>query len=132
MEKQTAFIDTNYFLSLLLSRSPQAGEVLKFIEDSHANKISLVTNEMVLFEIKWVLDSYYNKPKSEIIQLLQKILRLGIVKIENVDIFAEALSIYKNKSIELEDCYNLVYAKSRKVTCFKTFDKKLTKSWNSI
>jgi len=130
MGKQIAFIDTNYFLSLLLDRAPQSNKVREFIKDAHTKNVELFTNEIVLFEIKWVLATHYNKSKLEVITLLEKILSLSVIKIKNKKIFSQALDIHKINNLELEDCYNLAYAQKLGASHFKTFDKKLAKCWN--
>ena len=52
---------------------------------------------------------------------------MGFIYLEEREILAEAVDLFKEKNIELEDCYNIAYAKAHKMTKFATFDRKLTK-----
>ena len=122
------FVDTNYFLRYLLEDNlPQQREAKGLFLDGATGKLKLFTSDIVIFEIYWVLSSFYEKDKEQIAKILEAILALKFLKIEGRDIFKKALAIYKGekKDFDLEDSYNLVFAKDRKASEFKTFDKKL-------
>jgi len=59
--------------------------------------------------------------------IIRKILALRFIKIEERSILEKALKLFQQSSLELEDCYNLVYAKLNHMTQFATFDKQLLK-----
>ncbi|MBM3209476.1 type II toxin-antitoxin system VapC family toxin [Candidatus Shapirobacteria bacterium] len=120
------FVDTNYFLRFLLKDNQAQHRVAKelFLAGS-SGKTQLFTSLIVIFEIYWVLSSFYQTKKERIILILEKILNLEFVGIENKEIIKEALEMYKKTSLELEDCYNLVLARALGIKEIKSFDKKL-------
>lgn len=122
------FVDTNYFLRFLLKDIPkQSEEVRKIFEEAIKQKIILFTSVMVFFEIYWVVKSSYKQNKSECVNYLISFLNMNFVDIENRELLLESLQLFNKFNIELEDCYNLAFAKINKATEFITFDKKLAK-----
>jgi len=120
------FVDTNYFLRYLLNDiHEQHQEVKRLFLQASEGKISLVTSSLVFFEIFWVLRSFYNLNKEESIRALQSLLKLSFIRMQDRTILENALTLFKKTSLDLEDCYNLYFAKSQNVKSFGTFDKKL-------
>lgn len=127
------FIDTNYFFRFLFKDiDKQYLEAEALFLSASEGKASLITSTIVFFELYWVLKSHYEKSKSEIIQVLLKILSFNFIKLEEREILFNALSLFQKTSLDLEDCYNIFYAKSQGVKTgnFRTFDKKLEKEFN--
>jgi predicted nucleic-acid-binding protein len=88
-------------------------------------EIELISSTIVFFEINWVLSSFYNRQKEQIIPVLKKIMEMTSVKFEEREILMKAIEIFGQDNIELEGCYNLAYSQSREIEEFKTFDRKL-------
>lgn len=124
------FIDTNYFLRFLIRDiEHQHEEVKNLFLDASEGKEKLISSTIVFFEIYWVLFSLYNKTKDELIEALQKILKLTFIELQEREILVNSLMLFQKTNFDLEDCYNLSYAKSQKIQSFKTFDKKLEKEF---
>ena len=122
------FIDTNYFLRFLLNDVfDQHREAKKLFSLGATGKAELFSSVIVFFEVYWVLTSFYEKKKTELLLILKNLLKMTFIKWENGDILEKALRIYQKNAIDLEDSYNLVYAQVNKAKSFKTFDKKLMK-----
>lgn len=127
------FVDTNYFLRFLLADNREQSEKVKNLFLSAAEgKAQLFTSSIVIFEIYWVLSSYYKRDKMEMISTLEKILALEFIEVENRNIFLQALSLFREQNISLEDCYNLAFSNFKKAEAFATFDQKLAKVWQKI
>lgn len=129
------FVDTNYFFRFLFKDiNDQYLKVETLFLSASEGKVSLITSTIVFFELYWVLKSYYKKNKAEIIQVLLKVLSFNFIKLEEREMLLSALSLFQKKSLDLEDCYNIYYAKSQRVKSsdFKTFDKKLEKEFNKM
>lgn len=127
------FVDTNYFLRFLLRDiDEQHIKAKNLFLSASEGKTDLITSTIVIFEIYWVLGSYYGKNKSDIVKILQKILNLNFIKLDERQILVESIILFNKTSLDLEDCYNIYYAKFRgiKTDFFKTFDKKLEKEFN--
>ena len=120
------FVDTNYFIRFLINDIPlQFKKARELFELGAKDKIQLFTSTIVIFEIYWLMFKFYEKSRSESILILKNILSMNFVYLEERDILFEALKIYEDGSLELEDCYNIAFAKANKMLDFKTFDKKL-------
>lgn len=127
------FIDTNYFLRLLIGDIEKQSKAAKQIfRDGAAGKVKLFTSTIVFFEIYWVLSSFYQKKKTELIELLTNILKMSFINLEERELLQEAVKLFKKSNLDLEDSYNLVYAKRNNASKFISFDKKLTKKFSSI
>lgn len=122
------FVDTNYILRLLLKdNQAQFEKVYSLFQKAISEDIHLHTSLIVLFEVNWVLSSFYKNDKSESVSYIEKILQMDVLKFEEKDLFIRAINIYKKSSLSLEDSYNAVYFKAQKFDHFATFDQKLSK-----
>lgn len=120
------FVDTNYFLRFLLKDVPrQHQEAKRLFLDGAQGKVKLFTSLVVIFEIYWVLSTFYERNKTQVAGILEEILNLNFIEIENKRLLEEALKIYQKTTLDLEDAFNLIFARSKNAKEFKTFDKKL-------
>lgn len=121
------FVDTNIFLRFFLKDvKNQYQEAEDLFLKSADGKVELISSTIVLFELKWVLGSYYRLSKDQVISVLYKVLLLKI-EFDERDIIQRMLDLYSTSNLSLEDCYNLIFTQDRQVKEFKTFDKKLLK-----
>jgi len=120
------FVDTNYFLRFILRDITKQRETArKLFEEASAGKVKITTSTIVIFEIYWVLSSFYGSKKTFIVNTLEKILDLGFLELTERDVIEKALNVYKREKLSLEDSYNIAYSKIHQITDFATFDKKL-------
>ena len=125
------FVDTNYFLRFLLKDiNNQHFEAKNLFLSALEGKTELITSTIVFFEIYWVLSSYYESKKIETANVLEKVLNLNFIELEEREMLFKSLSLFKKTNLDLEDCYNVCYAKSKGIRSFKTFDKKLDKEFS--
>lgn len=125
------FIDTNYLLRFLLKDvGSQYKEAKQLLLRGARGEKKLVISTIVFFEAYWVLGSYYKKNKADLVLLLKKILDLDFVVLKERSILIDGVERFSNTNFDLEDCYNLSFAKTQKIEEFKTFDEKLVKQWN--
>lgn len=127
------FIDTNYFLRFLLKDVNKQYKIAKqLFTDGALGKVKLAASEIVIFEIYWVLFSFYEKSKQEVVEILRDILKMEFIFIERRGVLEEAVEIFAGSNFDLEDSFNLAYAKGLEISKFKTFDKKLSKKFNNL
>ena len=125
------FIDTNYILRFLLNDiNSQHEDAKNLFLSASEGKSALITSTTVFFEIYWVLSSYYERNKTEVANVLEKVLSLNFIEMEERELLFKSLSLFKKINLDLEDCYNVCYAKSKGIRSFKTFDKKLDKEFS--
>lgn len=125
------FVDTNYFLRFLLrDNEKQHGEAKRLILEAASGKAKLVSSTIVFFEVAWVLRSVYGKDKLALADRLRKLLNINVDFSDN-RLLSDALDLFEESNLSLEDCYNIIFARDCKVAEFKTFDKKLSKYYES-
>ncbi len=125
---QTLLLDTNSYLRFLFNDIPeQANEVSRLFVKAKAQELEIFIPQIVIFEIEFALDKYYKFPKTEVMDKLRVILVTPYLKIQDVDIFDEALVLFNNKNIDFVDCFLLCAAKSKGFSLF-TFDDDLSKT----
>lgn len=122
------FVDTNTLLRLLLKDNPdQYHQALKLFSRAANQEVQLVTSTLTFFEVKWVLASLYQLNKSNLIVKLNLLLSFQGLEIDDHEIISEALDLFADQNLALEDCYYLVKARSLGCDKLQTFDQKLDK-----
>jgi predicted nucleic acid-binding protein len=125
------FVDTNYFLRFLLADNlPQHKQAKELITQASEGKSEVFTSLVVVFEIYWVMTSFYQKNKKEISGILKDILNLSFIGLTERRVLLRAVDLYQDTNLDLEDAYNLAYAKNEKANEFRTFDIKLQKMFS--
>jgi len=126
------FVDTNYFLRFLLDEPDrQHQEAVKLFRKGASGEIELFTSTIVIFEIYWVLYSFYGKEKKAVKEILGDILEMDFVKLEERVVLNRALDYLEELKYDFEDAYNLALALGKEVQDFRTFDKKLEKKFKT-
>jgi predicted nucleic acid-binding protein len=121
----TCFIDTNLFIRYLTNDDPQkADRVDRLLEQAVDGKIELITAEIVLAEVVWVLESYYKIEKARIAEMLKAILSTPGLKVLNGRIVEKALQYYSLQNIDFVDAYIVALMQKHKIAGIYSFDKK--------
>lgn len=128
----TYLIDTNFILRFLLDDSPiQAKDAKEILLDAIKNEVLIECPIIVIFEMDWVLDTIYELPKTQRIDLIVTLIMDLPVHIEKKDVLFFAVeTIYKCHNIDIEDAYIISYALNKKVKNILSFDKDLLKIFN--
>lgn len=126
------FIDTNYFLRFFLKDiRNQYLTVKQLFLKSARGEAELVTSTIVIFEVYWVLRSYYNRNRVEICQTLQNILDLDFIELSERSTLQQGLNLFQQTNLSLGDCYNIIFTREHGIKSFKSFDLKLVKVFKS-
>ncbi|MGB9706586.1 MAG: PIN domain-containing protein [Microgenomates group bacterium] len=122
------FVDTNFFLRFLLKDvQKQHLKTKKLLLEGAKGKVALFTSLVVVFELYWVLTSFYRKNRKKVIKTILEILKLEFIELEERETLLKALKIYSKSNLDFEDSYNLIYALTKNAEEIATFDKKLEK-----
>jgi len=119
-------LDTNILIRFFTNDSKvmahKAETLLK-----NAKKNELVISDVIIAEIVWVLESFYQLPKNEIIEKLQGLLSLDKFDI-NRNLLFKTIEYYENSNISYTDAYLLAFnSVSVKNGVVYSFDKGLKK-----
>src|ERR1039457_2666825 len=119
------FVDTNLFIRYLTNDDPiKAERVELLLKDAAAGKVRLVTAEMVMAEVVWVLESSYSLKNAEIAPLIRAILATAGLEVLNAPLVARALEYYETKNIDFIDGYIAAVMEKQGITELYSFDRK--------
>jgi predicted nucleic-acid-binding protein len=117
-------LDTNILVRYLTQDDPvQSAQANQLIEQTLNEGKSLFINHIVLCELIWVLTRAYDYPKSDVVEVIEKILFAHQFEIEEKNSVFEAVNDFKTSQADFADC--LIGVKNRNAGCEKTwsFDK---------
>jgi predicted nucleic-acid-binding protein len=125
MKADATFVDTNLFLRFLTNDVPaQADAVERLLRQAEQNKIQLVTNSLVIAEIVWTLESYYESKREDIQNKILAILNTSGLHIPESDLILKAIIWYAEKNVDFIDAYNAAWMEQRGQKKIYTFDQK--------
>lgn len=126
---KTGSLDTNILLRLVLNDVPeQMLAIKKLFEQSDVLHVA----DIVIFEIVFILDKYYEFNREDICESIQTIVRHNKISC-NRKLFELSLPLYStNTKISFVDSTLPVYALLYNATPLRTFDKELVKSSNKV
>ncbi|KAF0119808.1 MAG: PilT domain-containing protein [bacterium] len=118
------FVDTNVFIRFLTNDIPQKADACERIFKKAVEKKEIIfTTDMVIAEIVWVLESFYELEKEEIQPKVEKILNTPNLVCPNKDLILRALALYREKNIDYIDAYNALILKEKGVDELYSYDK---------
>jgi predicted nucleic-acid-binding protein len=118
-------IDSNVILRFFLGDDEkQSQKAYEFIQALEAGNDEALLTEMVFAEVVWVLQKVYAVPRVEIALKFSRLIKgLGIKTVTFKSIFIEALKIYAETAIDIQDIFLSVLAQSYSCTVV-TFNKR--------
>jgi predicted nucleic-acid-binding protein len=125
MDAEIVFADTNLFLRYLTNDIPaQADLVESLLQRAAKGKVNLVTTGMVIAEIVWTLESYYELDKKEIQAMVLGILNTDGLDVIDSDLVLQAIVPYADKNVDFIDAFNAAWMVKNDVDKVYTFDQK--------
>jgi len=125
MDAETVFADTNLFLRYLTNDVPdQADLVESVLQRAAKGKVNLVATSMVIAEIVWTLESYYELDKKEIQEMVLGILNTDGLEVIGSDLVLQAIVHYADKNVDFIDAFNAAWMIKNDVDKIYTFDQK--------
>lgn len=133
MTAPVCFVDTNLFVRYLTNDDKnKAKAVEKLLLKAKSGKIRLVTSNIVIAELVWVLASFYEQGKEVIADLLRGILNTEGLKVDNPDIIEGALDIFEETNIDFIDTCIISYMRRKKVSVLYSYNKKHLSKFSDI
>jgi predicted nucleic acid-binding protein len=125
MSSNPIFVDTNLFLRYLTNDVPeQADAVEELLIKAGEGELSLITNQLVIAEIVWTLESYYEAPKEDIKEKILVFLNSPGLKIVDAGMIMQAMGWYVEKNIDFNDAYHAAWMDAHNIDTVFTFDRK--------
>ncbi len=122
-------LDTNVLVRyLVMDDTAQGKKASGLIQKSAERNEELFIDNVVLCELIWVLEAAYNFSKSEIADVLEKILMTELIIIQNQDEAWMALNDYRNGAADYSDYFIGGINKSFQCDYTATYDHALASS----
>ena len=122
------FVDTNIFLRFLLAdNAKQSPRCKKLFENAQKGKIKLMTSEIVIAEIAWVLSSFYQESRQEVAEKLRQILLFRGINIPNREILLLATQKFESQKVDFIDAYIYALSLRKKIKQIYSYDRDLDK-----
>lgn len=117
-------VDANLIIRFLLNDIPaQAKSVENLLQTT---KEQLILTDVTVTEIIWVLTSFYEIPKKQVIEKMRQILSIQIIQ-ANRKLLETALFFYEEHNIAFIDAYLIAYSVEGNLEGIYSFDKGLDK-----
>lgn len=124
MQTETWFVDTNLFLRYLTNDIPdQADAFERILKRAASGELHLLTNNMVIAEIVWTLESFYKIRADEVQEKVLAILNTPGIEITDEDLVLQAILWHVEKSVDFIDAYNAAWMDKRELKTILTFDR---------
>ena len=120
-----AVIDTNLLVRYLINDDQKKAEAVDNLLDRAAKgEVRIVVPSVVIAELVWVLESFYQLKADAILELVEAIINTSGLDVTDKSTIIPALRLYKSKSIDFIDAWIIEFAKERGVKTIYTFDKR--------
>lgn len=124
---KTYFPDTNIFLRFFLKDNLKQFTFAKnFLNRAKQKKIKAVVLPEIFFEINYVLQKVYHLKKEEVIKIILQLSKTTYLEIIHREIVISSLNLFRDKNLDLIDCYLYYFAISQKAEVF-SFDRDFQK-----
>jgi predicted nucleic-acid-binding protein len=125
-----ALLDTNVLIRFLtLDKGTKYRSLYNFFESLERGEMLVELKLIVLFQVIYVLKSFYRVPKGQIVSGLMDLLKYKGITIKEKKIAQRALDLWREKNVEIVDCYliaclekdaqNILYSYDRDFDKFK-------------
>lgn len=122
---ERVFADTNLFLRYLTNDdAAQADAVESLLHTAVQGEVTLVTHELVIAEIVWVLSKVYQLDRYKIRQHIIGILNTPGIVVESATLVAQAIDLYASKNIDFVDAYTALWMREHDLSVIYTFDRR--------
>jgi len=117
------FVDTNIFIRYLTADILDKADACdKLFKRAISGKVKLFTTDLVIAEIIWVLESYYELGKNDVREKVEKILNTPNLFCQQKDIILGALNLYTEKNIDYIDAFNALILKDKGIEELYSYD----------
>lgn len=121
----SSFLDANIFIRYLTNDDPEkADRVEKLLDLAAAGEMRLLTTELVLAEVVWVLESFYGLNNSVIGPMIKAIIATPGLEVINGALVEKAVAYYMALNIDFIDGYIAAVMERHNVTEIFSYDKK--------
>ena len=116
----TAFVDTNVLVRHLTGDPPElAGRATRYL----ATADELLLPDLILAEVAYVLESFYEAPRSQVATTLRAVLAFPAIRVVDADLLQRAVEVYEADRLDFTDAYLVASAERTGVGVIASFDR---------
>lgn len=118
----TAFVDTNVLIRHLTGEPPaQARRATRYLEQAD----ELLLPDLILAEVAYVLESFYEVERAEAASTLRAILAFPAIRVLDVELLQRAVEVYEVHRLDFADAYLVASAERTGIGVIVSFDRSL-------
>lgn len=118
----TAFVDTNVMIRHLTGDPPElASRATTFLAEAD----ELLLPDVIVAEIVYVLESFYEVAKAEVARLVRSIIGFAPVQVMNQPLLLRSLEVYETHRIDYAEAYLVASAEASGVADIASFDQSI-------
>ena len=116
----TAFVDTNVLVRHLTGDPPaQAARATRYLQDAD----ELLLPDLILAEVVYVLESFYETPRTQVATTLRSVLAFPAIRVLDVDLLQRAVEVYEVHRLDFVDAYLVASAERTGIGVIGSFDR---------
>jgi predicted nucleic-acid-binding protein len=128
MERMISLIDTNVIIRFLTADENSTNKNLhSFFNSIENGEMRVELKLIVLFQVVFVLKSFYKVPKEDIAEGLLTLLRYKGIIIKEKKIVLRSLELWRKKNIEIVACYLIACLKGDSQNLLYSYDRDFDK-----
>lgn len=117
-----AYVDTNVLVRHLTNDPPeQARRATAILEDAEL----LILSDVVVAELVYVLESFYERPRKTIAEAVRSLLALDAIAVADHDLLLRAIELYEHVRLDFAEAYLAGAAELSAVGSVASFDRAL-------
>ncbi len=118
----TAFVDTNILVRHLTGDPPgQARRATRYLETAE----ELLLSDLIAAEVAYVLESYYEVPRTRVAETLRAILAFPTIRVVDTDLLRRAIEVYEVDRLDFADAYLVASAERTGIGVIASFDRSI-------
>ena len=117
-----ALLDTNVLVRHLTGDPPgQARRATALLRSRH----ELILTDLILAEMVYVLESFYERPRTEISEMTRALLALPSIAVVDHDLLLRAVELYEGVRLDFAEAYLVALAELSDVNRVASFDRQI-------
>ena len=116
----TALVDTNILIRHLTGDPPeQASRASRYLKQAE----QLLLPDLILAEVAYVLESYYEVERSQVAEALRSILAFRAIRVVDAALLYRTVELYEVQRLDVADAYLVATAERTGVGVVASFDR---------
>ncbi len=118
----STFVDTNVLVRHLTGDPPsQATKATRYLQRAD----ELLLADLILAEVAYVLESFYESPRREVADTLRAVLAFPAIQVVDAELLQRAVEVYDVDRLDFADAYLVASAERTGVGQIASFDRAL-------